>query len=341
MEKVDDIMPNAEQALNKRLGGEEDETKLVLQLGSNDVTRLHDCVRIASDLYPNLKEINLNCGCPAIDTGGASTYGASLMKNTSLTAQLVKSMVAATDIKVSVKCRIGVFDTTDDVELVSDKQYEYLHNYISALHDAGAKHVILHSRPAILSLSPLKNRIIPQLNYEMVYKIAKDFDGSVNVTLNGGINSLEELKAIQNGYKTHVSSYMSGRWCLRRPLDLIAIEQTLSDDSVSNVQSAIEKYIDYAMKNQHRFTMGELCLPLYLVASQLQEDYERDRDEGFLSCQEIESLHDVIEDALLIKLDNSKAKRSNSFNFKKLAASFGPLVGKKVVSKWKRNRAEL
>ena len=164
MEKVDDLLPNLEHSLNKRIGGEENLTNLILQLGSNNASKLQTCVRVASDRYPDLREINLNCGCPAIDTGGATTYGASLMKDTSLTSRLVESIASATDIPVSVKCRIGVFDTAQDVVPMGEKHYEYLYEFVTAVHDAGAHHVILHARPVILYLRPVKNRIAPTLD---------------------------------------------------------------------------------------------------------------------------------------------------------------------------------
>jgi hypothetical protein len=91
--------------------------------------------------------------------------------------------------------------------------------------------------------------------------------------------------------------------------------------------------------NQNRFPMADLCLPLYLVVSQLQEDYDT-YEEGLLSWQEIEVLYDALEDGLVSISSDGKVKRSNLVNFKKLAASFKPLVGTKVVNKWKRNRAE-
>ena len=342
MEKVNDLLPNTEVALNKRLVGEEDDTNLILQLGSNDVDKLHNCVHVASKHYHNLKEINLNCGCPAIDTGGAPTYGASLMKDALHTSQLVEAMVSATDIDVSVKCRVAVFDTAEDVALqIGEERYEYLHNYISTIHNAGANHVILHARPAILSLSPVKNRVIPQLNYDFVHRVAADFDGKIKITLNGGINSIDQLRAIQND-ETNISSHMSGRWCLRRPLDLIEVERTLGNVNVPDVLSAITRYFDYASENKSRFTTGELCLPLYLVISQLQEDYElEDGTKGLLPWKEIETLHDLIKNGLTDVWAGDKVKVvPSSINFKKLAASFGPLVGKKVVNKWKRNRTE-
>ncbi|KAL3787426.1 hypothetical protein HJC23_001823 [Cyclotella cryptica] len=341
MEKVDDLLPDLEHSLKKRLGGEENETNLILQLGSSNANKLQRCVRVALDHYPKLREINLNCGCPAIATGGAPTYGASLMKDVSLTSQLVESIASTTEINVSVKCRIGVFDTAEDIAPMGEKQYEYLHKYVTAIHDAGANHVILHARPAILSLNPVKNRIVPTLDYGVVHRIASDFKGKVKITINGGINSLIDLKTMQNDDTTNISSHMSGRWCLRRPLDLMEIERSLVDKAMPDVQSAIHHYIEYAVKNQNQFTIGELCLPLYLIVAQLQEDYEQERESNLLSWEEIETLHNIIEDGLLTKLSNGKMKKSNSIKFKKLASSFKPLVGTKVVNKWKRNRAEL
>ena len=341
MEKVDDLLPNIEKALHKRLDGEQDDTNLVLQLGSNDPDKLESCVRAAHMNFPNLREINLNCGCPAVDTGGAATYGASLMKDSMLTTKLVESMSFSTNIDISVKCRIAVFDTEDEVHQLNDDDYQYLSNYICNIRDAGAKHIILHARPAILSLSPVKNRIIPTLNYDFVKNIASDFEGEVDITMNGGINSFDELHSFQNDETSIIRSHMSGRWCLRRPLDLVAIEQSLGDIK-TNPHQAIDRYIDYALAaaNQSRFPMSELCLPLYLVVEQLRDDYDQEEEGELLSWEDMENLYDTIQNGL-VQLSNGKVKTSNSINFKRLASSFKSLVGTKVVNKWKRNRSEL
>ena len=106
MEKLDDIFPKTEsldylaKQLEQRLGPSNrnsnarentNEISPVLQLGTNDPSRLKTCVEYTMEHYDNLKEINLNCGCPAIESGGASTYGASLMKNAQLTGELVQA----------------------------------------------------------------------------------------------------------------------------------------------------------------------------------------------------------------------------------------------------------
>lgn len=385
MEKVDDIYPNNNSAdylldaLEKRLGSPQsydEASNLVLQLGSNDPTRLQSCVQSAVESY-DFREINLNCGCPAIDSGGATTYGASLMKDSALTGNLVesarnglyvgmmgKSMDRDDPPGVSVKCRIGVFDNVEDMRPLDDTDYNYLRNYISTIHDAGADHVILHARPAILSgLSPVKNRIAPQLDYKFVEDIASEFEGKVDITLNGGIKTLSQLQSLQkNASSSRISSHMSGRWCLRRPLDLIGIEELLTGKKLDSslVTVAIEQYVDHAVKmaslphHKRRFTTAELCLPLFLVVEQLRDDYDYEGDEEdgieepLLSYDDIESLYDIVQDgvAQLEDLTNNgkkKKKKANAddINFKRLSSAFKSLVGTKVANKWKRNRAEL
>ena len=394
MEKLDDIYPRTKSvdylldALEKRLGSPEnhhDKGNLVLQLGTNDPDRLQRCVEHTIQRYDNIQEINLNCGCPAIESGGALTYGASLMKDAKLTGQLVESARKGLEgslgtnhacPKISVKCRIAVFETDQDMRLLTGRDYEYLKDYVSTMHEHGANHVILHARPAILSgLNPVKNRIVPTLDYDFVQRIASEFEGKLDVTLNGGITTLDQLQCLlensPSGSKSAISSYMAGRWCLRRPLDLIGIEALLKGEelnsSLSLVQNAIEQYVDDAIKIgssssflRHKPTVTELCLPLFLIVEQLRDDYNYGEDESdnddpvtlieshLLTYDEMESLYDVLQEGVAQIEDlfgKGKKKKKNisngSVNFKRLSSSFKSLVGTKVANKWKRNRAEL
>jgi tRNA-dihydrouridine synthase A len=385
MEKVDDLLPDIQQALKQRLGDPNKhkhimEPNLVLQLGSNDPQKVKQCVRTAMQHY-NLREINLNCGCPAIESGGAATYGASLMKDPSLTAQLVTSCrssmmrESSSSVNVSVKCRIAVLDHAEDLRPLQEQDYDYLSNYISSISNAGANHVILHARPAVLSgLSPVKNRIVPSLDYVFCERIAADFP-SLKVTLNGGIASLSQLKSLQTQEtiaKSGISSHMAGRWILRRPLDLVGVEALLSapapalqtnpviETSFTVAQRAIEDYLDDCMYSRmtrdlsHSVTTADLCLPLFLIVEQLREDYDsddnydNDDDPSLLfSYEEMEFLHDILQDGILQLASSGSGGNGgggtpkSGVNFKRLSTSFKSLVGTKVVNKWKRNRAEL
>jgi tRNA dihydrouridine synthase A len=378
MEKLDDIFPKSKSVdylqtcLEKRLGPPQsyEETNLVLQLGSNDPNRLKICVEHAVQSY-SFREINLNCGCPAIESGGASTYGASLMKQPELTGSLVdavkRGLAAGVSSKsdrpnISVKCRIGVFEDAGQMRPLEAEDYDFLKHYITTIHDAGANHVVLHARPAILSgLSPVKNRIIPTLDYDFVRRIAAEFESKVDITLNGGITSLTQLKSLRADKSSPISSHMAGRWSLQRPLDLARVEELLKDNSstllieTNAITTALENYIDYALtmatlpSHKQRFTSADLCLPLYLAVEQLKDDWDCDEgekeDPPVLSYDEIESLFDVIKGGITQLQDcytkgNKKVMDSNNV-YKQLSSSFKSLAGTKVVNKWKRNRAEL
>jgi tRNA dihydrouridine synthase A len=364
MEKVEDLLPNVEQALEKRLGSSgEDEPfdRLVLQLGSNDPTKVKECVDIALRNYPNLKEINLNCGCPSIASGGAPTFGASLMKDPQLVAQMVDAIASNYDIPVSVKTRIAVFEHADDLRPLNEKDHDYLKDFISGIVSAGADHVILHARPAVLAgLSPVKNRIVPDLNYEICEEMANTLP-HCQITLNGGITSLDQLKSFHAQHQkgeTRISSYMAGRYILRKPLELVGIESLLATNQdvviqkpFPMIQDALTSYIDHCLEYIHgggRYSNSEsrsdLMLPLFLVAENLHEEYHDTHNDNnlLLSYEQMEDLHDTIFEGMS-ELSRGKVSHSggSSYSFKKLSTSFKTLVGTKVVNKWKRNRAEL
>lgn len=65
-------------------------------------------------------------------------------------------------------------------------------------------HFIIHARKAILGgLSPAQNRSIPPLKYDFVYRLVKDFP-DVDFTLNGGVNTYEEVCALSSGLSAAV-----------------------------------------------------------------------------------------------------------------------------------------
>ena len=66
----------------------------VLQLGGNDAISLSQATRLACD-HGGFSEINLNCGCPSISTGGSNHFGASLMRQAAHARSLLEEMADA------------------------------------------------------------------------------------------------------------------------------------------------------------------------------------------------------------------------------------------------------
>ena len=246
MEKTNDLL-YSHDAFHRRLTYESlsiTRNPCVLQLGGNDSNQLNQCIRQLDTFHQYYDEINLNCGCPSIETGGAN-YGAALMKDPNLIQYLIQSMkdhlpTSMKDIPISIKIRIAVHD---DYHEEHEETYNDLFTFVNQLCQRGRQTydypmpIVVHARAAILSgLSTSKNRSIPKLHPEFVHQLAHDFPNH-RITLNGGIQSLEQLDQVIHDTSSHsipsiskcittkskIDGIMIGRWFLKRPLDLLDI----------------------------------------------------------------------------------------------------------------------
>ena len=157
----------------------------VLQLGGDDPDAVGAAAALALDF--DYSEINLNCGCPAVETGGGD-FGASLMRDPSRAAAVIAAIHRVADprgVPISVKCRVGVAETADDVvpEGASHDEIEAalaapLRSFVLACVDAGARGVVLHCREAVMAgLSPRANRDAPPLRPELAAWLARELRG--------------------------------------------------------------------------------------------------------------------------------------------------------------------
>lgn len=171
---------------------------LVLQLGGRDPKHLAIACSIAANhkRHP-YRRFNLNVGCPSNTVATVNQYGCALMLEPELTAECCRHMSevyspspGSPPAEVSVKCRIGV-DGLDS--------YEDLHRFISMVStQGGVRYFQIHARKAMLGVSPMTNRQLPPLRYDMVHQIAADFP-NLRIELNGGLTSaaacMEQLMA--------------------------------------------------------------------------------------------------------------------------------------------------
>ncbi|AWB48237.1 tRNA dihydrouridine(20/20a) synthase DusA [Gemmobacter aquarius] len=161
------------------LGYSDAEHPVALQLGGSDPAELAAAVRLAVPF--GYDEINLNVGCPS-DRVQSGCFGAVLMERPALVADCVAAMLDASDVPVTVKCRIGVDD--QDPEVV-------LPDFLARVSAAGVTHFIIHARKAWLQgLSPKENREIPPLDYDLVKRMKAQFP-HLTICINGGIASLD------------------------------------------------------------------------------------------------------------------------------------------------------
>jgi tRNA-dihydrouridine synthase A len=188
-----------------------EEQPLALQLGGSDPTELAACSRLGADA--GYQEINLNVGCPS-DRVQQHRMGACLMADAALVADCIKAMQDATEVPVTVKCRIGIDDFDSQA---------FLDDFIATVAATGCRHFIIHARIALLQgLSPKENREIPPLQYARVYHV-KQQHPELEIVINGGIRSLAEC----HQHLQQVDGVMLGREAYHNPWLLHEVDSQL------------------------------------------------------------------------------------------------------------------
>lgn len=185
------------------------EQPLTVQLGGSNPGDLARATEFCATA--GFAEINLNIGCPS-DRVQSGRFGACLMAEPALVADCVRAMRGATDLPITVKCRIGIDD--QDTE-------ESLDRFADAMVEAGVGALYVHARKAWLKgLSPKENRTIPPLDYERVYRLAARLS-PLPVAINGGILTLDEV----DEHLRYVSGVMLGRAAYQDPLLLSEVDR--------------------------------------------------------------------------------------------------------------------
>ncbi len=184
------------------------EHPVTLQLGGSDAALMAEAAKIGEEF--GYDAVDVNCGCPS-DRVGSGNFGACLMRQPELVADIVSAICMAVKIPVSVKCRIGI---------TGEESQEGLFSFARGIFKAGASLLTVHARTATLEgivlrsdgpaagravpgghtevrtagLSPKENRTIPPLRYDWAYAVKNRFPGRT-IEINGGIKTGAEIAA--------------------------------------------------------------------------------------------------------------------------------------------------
>ena len=214
------------------------EHPVALQLGGNDPKLLAEATKIAVDF--GYDEINLNVGCPSTRVKSGN-FGAALMKEIDLVRSCVEAMKAsAGKIPVTVKSRIGVDDQNPE---------EVLPEFITKVASSGCSVFIIHARKALLGgLSPKDNRIIPPLQYPLIYEMQNKFP-ELDIILNGGLTEIKEIKSV---LQNPLSGVMIGREAYENPSILLKVDNEIFDqkEKIRSMKDAIRNMIEYCNREQ-------------------------------------------------------------------------------------------
>ena len=229
----------------------EQQNPIALQVGGSEFDDLKKCSKIAKSY--NYDEINLNVGCPskAVQKG---SFGACLMKNKSLVRNCLEVMKGASDIEVSIKCRIG---------LGNKFSYDFFAEFINEIVKSDINIIYVHARNAILNgISPKDNRNVPPLNYNFVKKIKSDYP-KIKFIINGGIDSIEKALSLSNEFE----GVMVGRLIQNNPFCLSKIDKLFYNykKEVDIDEKIILDYFEYIKPKIKKESIFRLLSPLLQI----------------------------------------------------------------------------
>lgn len=257
---------------------------IVLQIGGNNLENIAKATQLANAY--GYDEINLNCGCPSPKVAGHGCFGVRLMLDPKFVGQATSVIASNTDVPVTVKCRIGV-DDHDSYNELCDFMY-------TVSMTSPTKHFIIHSRKALLNgISPAENRTIPPLKYEYYLGLVRDFP-SLKFTINGGINSVEEVNA---ALRDGAHGVMVGRAAYNNPWQLLRQVDSAVYGAPRNVltrREVLEKYQDYGdsvlgKHGNNRPTVRDVAKPLLNIFHSEPGNglWKRKADAAFRHCTTI------------------------------------------------------
>jgi tRNA-dihydrouridine synthase A len=237
----------------------------VLQLGGSDPQQMFEAAQavITSPELCDYTALNLNCGCPSPKVAGKGCFGAALMNEPALVAELTQAMYegAQRQLPVTVKCRIGT-DVMEPFHRLTygqndEAEYERLCRFIETVSAKGiVTDFVVHARIAVIrkSFSPADNRSVPPLKYQVVRRLVQEFP-HLTFSLNGGITTLPQVQE-ELAVAPDLNGVMVGRAWAADPWSFAMADHLLYQEAppepTKNRWQILEAYSRYADAEEER-----------------------------------------------------------------------------------------
>ena len=193
-----------------------DEGNVGAQIFGADVELMADAARILADA--GAKWIDINMGCPVPKVATRAGAGAHLMRDHALAGKIMRAVVRAVDIPVSIKTRLGWDDDNRDWR-----------ELINIAADAGVRFAALHGRTRAQLY--LGNAVHPDVS-----------DAPIPIIANGDIKTADDVNAV---HKLGYAGAMIGRGILGRPW---ALAEITGGAPIYNVGDVALRHLEYAIE---------------------------------------------------------------------------------------------
>ncbi|MBQ5901306.1 MAG: tRNA dihydrouridine synthase DusB [Clostridia bacterium] len=194
----------------------EKERPMAVQLFGCEPDIMASAAKIAASQNPDFLDINMGCPAPKVAGNGG---GSALMKDPVLAGDIVKAVVSATELPVTVKIRTG-WDENNITALEVAKRCE----------DAGAAAVTVHGRTRTQMYAP-------PVNLDIIKSVKEAL--AIPVIANGDIDTPEKAKAVYE--YTGCDFLMVGRAAMGAPWIFSQINAYLKDGTILPEPSLEEK----------------------------------------------------------------------------------------------------
>lgn len=194
------------------------------QLFGDDPLVMARAAEEALKYSPDFIDINMGCPAPKVSSNGA---GSALMKNPVLAGEIVRSVVQASSVPVTVKMRTGWDDSSLNAPLLA-----------KICEQSGASMITVHGRTKVQMYSP-------GINYDIIRQVKE----SVSVPVIGNGDVTDARSALGMIEKTGCDGIMVGRGALGRPWVFKEINhffetgEILTEPSIDERMNVLKKHI--------------------------------------------------------------------------------------------------
>lgn len=207
------------------------ERPIGIQLFGGDIGNMAESARIATEVNPDLIDINYGCPVKAVACRGA---GAALLQDIPKMVKMTEEVVKATHLPVTVKTRLGWDEQTKNIVEVAER-----------LQDIGIKALTVHGRTRVQMYKG-------EANWELIAKVKENPRMHIPVFGNGDIDSPEKAIDYKNRYG--VDGVMIGRasigypWIFREIKHFLKTGEKLAAPTISERVAATRKHLDFSIR---------------------------------------------------------------------------------------------
>jgi nifR3 family TIM-barrel protein len=207
------------------------ERPIGIQLFGSDIETMRACTEIASQVNPDLIDINYGCPVKQVACKGA---GAALLQDIPKMVKMTEAVVKATHLPVTVKTRLGWDENTKNIEEVAER-----------LQDVGIQALTIHGRTRVQMYKG-------NADWTLIARVKENPRIRIPIFGNGDIDSPQKAYEYKNKYG--VDGIMIGRasigypWIFREIKHYLHTGTLLAPPTLAERLEICKKHLNFSVK---------------------------------------------------------------------------------------------